>query len=126
VADQLARRGDAHPAAQRALAAVAGDAGRLAVLGHEQLQAQQLLDLVDEIFRRADRRAGGVDLGEHAIERGDRGRLLQLCGGGQQHVARCEDLVSAQPLADQLPQLRVVERDVGPLRARCLEHALPC
>jgi hypothetical protein len=82
VTDQLARRGDPDPAAQRTLALVAGDARGPVVTGDQQLDAQQLLDLVDQILGCARRRPRGVDLGEDLVERGVRGRFLGgACGG---------------------------------------------
>ena len=124
VTDQLARRGDAHPAAQRAAPAIAGDARRLAVPGHEELHAQQLLDLLDLILFGTCRGAGRVDLGEHGVERGVRGRFLRDARGGEHEVGgrscgeRSDEVAAGEALADERDEPILVELDVRPRRAR--------
>jgi hypothetical protein len=103
VADQLAGRRDADPAAQRTLALVPGDPGGLVVLGDEQLDAQQLLDLLDEILGGARRGPGGVDLGEDRVEGGVCGRFLRGARGGEREVGGG---IAASALATSGPSRR--------------------
>ena len=64
---------------------------------------------------RARRGAGGIDLGEHAVERGVRGRLLRGARGGEREVGggrggeRGVEIGAGEAPADERGELVVVE-----------------